>query len=151
VSANRTSEFLQSVIESRRQAATTEMLCTNVGAFDHQSVIPAEKRQLAAGFNVLVPKGPFVERSNWLMFPAGTSLSGSSGTFRTPAGVSPQSRRPALGSVGKPEVLDNPRWMVTSGPGPSGGLDGPRDPISLSSDAVIQAADGSTSDGVDWG
>jgi hypothetical protein len=56
------------LIESRQKVATTEMLFKNVDAFRHESVVPDEKRLLAAGFNIIVPKGPFVDGSNWLMF-----------------------------------------------------------------------------------
>src|SRR5258708_34017749 len=42
------------------------MLFERVHAFKHEPHTPEEKRLLAAGFNILAPKGAFVEGSNWL-------------------------------------------------------------------------------------
>lgn len=57
--------FYESFLEDRRKAAATELLFRRTGAFKRSD---DWNDGFAAGFNVLIHKGPFVEGSNWLPY-----------------------------------------------------------------------------------
>ncbi len=58
--------FQAEYLEDWRRAGATDMLFRQAGAFKLDDEIPPD---VGIGYNALVPKGPFVEGSNWLEMP----------------------------------------------------------------------------------
>jgi len=65
VSQKRVDAFLNSLLEDRTKAATTEKLFLRSNAFH---VTSEWKESTASGFNILLRKGPFVDGSNWAFY-----------------------------------------------------------------------------------
>jgi ppGpp synthetase/RelA/SpoT-type nucleotidyltranferase len=60
------SRFLEEYLSDWRQAGATDMLFRRAGALQ---VLTEDRPDIGIGYNALVPKGPFVEGSNWLPLP----------------------------------------------------------------------------------
>lgn len=67
ISDERVASFYSEYLESRRQCGAAEVVFEQAEAFSRD---PNWEDQYGIGFNVIIRKGPFVERSNWAKYSA---------------------------------------------------------------------------------